>query len=55
MFNHIRLTFTALFMGLFLVACGDDNSQQDAAENTAAPAAFLSLDSLTFDSLFSEF
>lgn len=38
MLNHIRLMFIALFLGLFLVACGDDNStQQDAAEETAAP------------------
>jgi len=37
MLNHIRLMFTALFMGLFLVACGDDSSTQDTAEQ-AAPA-----------------
>jgi ABC-type enterochelin transport system substrate-binding protein len=37
MLNHIRLMFIALFMGLFLVACGDDSAQQDAAEEAAAP------------------
>jgi hypothetical protein len=37
MLNHIRLMFTALFMGLFLVACGDDSSTTDVAEE-AAPA-----------------
>lgn len=37
MFNHIRLMLIALFMGLFLVACGDD-AQQDAAEEAAAPS-----------------
>ena len=35
MLNHIRLMFIALFMGLFLVACGDDSAQQDAAEEAA--------------------
>ena len=38
MLNHIRLMFIALFMGLFLVACGDDSAQQDAAEETATEA-----------------
>lgn len=38
MLNHIRLMFIALFMGLFLVACGDDSSTQDTAEE-AAPMA----------------
>lgn len=33
MLNTIRLPIFALFMGLFLVACGDDTpTQQDAAE-----------------------
>jgi hypothetical protein len=36
MLNHIRLMFIALFMGLFLVACGDDAAQQDATEEAAA-------------------
>ncbi|WP_438970665.1 hypothetical protein [Methylophaga sp.] len=31
MLNHIRLMFIALFMGLFLVACGDDSSTQESA------------------------
>jgi hypothetical protein len=35
MLNHIRLMFIAMFMGLFLVACGDDSAQQDAAEEAA--------------------
>jgi hypothetical protein len=35
MLNHIRLMFIALFMGLFLVACGDDSAQQDTAEEAA--------------------
>ncbi|KGM08049.1 hypothetical protein LP43_0472 [Methylophaga thiooxydans] len=38
MLNHIRLMFIAFFMGLFLVACGDDSSTQDTAEE-AAPMA----------------
>jgi len=38
MLNHIRLMFIALFMGLFLVACGDDSSTQETAEE-AAPMA----------------
>ncbi len=38
MLNHIRLMFIALFMGLFLVACGDDSSTQDTSEE-AAPMA----------------
>lgn len=42
MLNHIRLMFTALFMGLFLIACGDDSAQQDAAEETAAPTEMAS-------------
>jgi hypothetical protein len=37
MLNHIRLMFIALFMGLFLVACGDETAQQDATEEAAAP------------------
>jgi len=41
MLNHIRLMFIALFMGLFLVACGDDSSTQESAEN-AAPAEMAS-------------
>ncbi len=44
MLNHIRLMFIALFMGLFLVACGDDSGTQDAAEETAAPAEMTSED-----------
>jgi hypothetical protein len=35
MLNHIRLMFIAMFMGLFLVACGDDSAQQDTAEEAA--------------------
>lgn len=42
MLNHIRLMFTALFMGLFLVACGDDSAEQDAMEETAAPTEMAS-------------
>lgn len=41
MLNHIRLMFIALFMGLFLVACGDDSSTQESAEQ-AAPAEMTS-------------
>lgn len=36
MLNHIRLMFIALFMGLFLVACGDEGDKQNATEDTAA-------------------
>ena len=37
MLNTIRLMFIALFMGAFLVACGDSN--QDVTEEATAPAA----------------
>lgn len=42
MLNHIRLMFIALFMGLFLVACGDDSAQQDTAEETATQSEMSS-------------
>jgi len=42
MLNHIRSMLTALFLGLFLVACGDDSAQQDAAEESAAPTEMAS-------------
>ncbi len=47
MLNHIRLMFIALFMGLFLIACGDDSAQQDAAEETAAPSEMTSEETAT--------
>lgn len=39
MLNHIRLMFIALFMGVFLVACGDEGDKQEAMTETAEPAA----------------
>jgi hypothetical protein len=42
MLNHIRLMFIALFMGVFLVACGDDTDKQDAMDDSAAPAEMSS-------------
>jgi hypothetical protein len=44
MLNHIRLMFAALFMGLFLVACGNDSAEQEAVEDTdtAAPTEMAS-------------
>lgn len=42
MLNHIRSMLTALFMGLFLIACGDDSAQQDVAEESAAPTEMAS-------------
>lgn len=47
MLNHIRLMFIVLFMGLFLIACGDDSAQQDAAEETAAPSEMTSEETAT--------
>jgi ABC-type enterochelin transport system substrate-binding protein len=47
MLNHIRLMFIALFMGLFLVACGDDSAQQDAAEEAAAPTEMAAEEAAT--------
>ncbi len=47
MLNHIRLMFIALFMGLFLIACGDDSAQQDAAEESAAPSEMTSEETAT--------
>ena len=47
MLNHIRLMFIALFMGVFLIACGDDSAQQDAAEETAAPSEMTSEETAT--------
>ncbi|MCX4192229.1 hypothetical protein [Methylophaga sp. OBS1] len=47
MLNHIRLMFIALFMGLFLIACGDDSAQQDTAEEAAAPAEMTSEEAAT--------
>lgn len=53
MLNHIRLMFIALFMGLFLVACGDD-SQQDVAEEEAAPAEMTSEEAATGEATATE-
>ncbi|MTI63602.1 hypothetical protein [Methylophaga sp.] len=47
MLNHIRLMFIALFMGVFLIACGDDSAQQDAAEESAAPSEMTSEETAT--------
>jgi len=47
MLNHIRLMFIALFMGVFLIACGDASAQQDAAEETAAPSEMTSEETAT--------
>lgn len=41
MFNHIRTVFIALFMGLFLIACGDNDNTNtnDEATSETSPAA----------------
>jgi ABC-type enterochelin transport system substrate-binding protein len=38
MFNHIRTLFIALFMGLFLIACGDNNNSNDEATSETSSA-----------------
>lgn len=47
MLNHIRLMFIALFIGLFLVACGDDSAQQAAPEESAASSEMPSENTAT--------
>lgn len=54
MLNHIRLMFIAMFMGLFLVACGDDSAQQDAAEDTTAPTEMTSEEATTEEAAATE-
>ncbi len=47
MLNHIRLMFIALFIGLFLVACGDDSALQAAPEESAASSEMSSENTAT--------